>query len=148
MTTQKNIVNKVVIKISLVIVAIFFSGSLMAQKSFKSYDLKNSTTELFKKGSSEIAEAFFAKKEEIKEEEVSFEEWMIDLENFSKSLDSSSVDKQEAKETLSKEELEILNEQVELEDWMMELDWNYKSSDFLNEAVVELESWMTDLKKW
>lgn len=138
-------------KLSLVIVAILFSSSLFAQKSFNSFDLKNSTNELFKKSSEEIADAFFSKKEDIKEEEVSFEEWMIDLENFSKGLDSSALSKESLKETMSAEEMEemeILNEEVELEVWMTELDWNYMSTDFLNEAVIEIEDWMTDLKKW
>ena len=148
MTTLRNKFKKVAVKICLVAIFISPFAELEAQKALKSYDFKNTTNKLLKRSTEEILKAFNAKSDFFYEEEIPFEDWMMDLEKFGKSLDSSDLKKSEYDDVLKKVSMELIEEDLQLESWMTESDWSYKSSDFLVEDEIQLEDWMSKPRSW
>lgn len=146
MTTIVNILRKSVITISLLFVCFTLSTNIIAQKSSSSdhldkianYTLANNS-DLFYKTSTNH-EAFL-------EEEIPFEEWMLDLNKFLKKVDSSVLSaKEESTASAENSEME-LEAELELEDWMIELGRNsgYTESQ---EEDIEIEEWMINPKMW
>jgi hypothetical protein len=73
--------------------------------------------------------------------EIEFESWMMDLEEWSKEVDSSSVGNTEMEAGLESEM--NLDTEMEMEEWMLETDW----SENLDRELV-LEDWMSEPRNW
>ena len=111
-------------KLSLLIVAMFFSLGIFAQNSVASYQIKSlsdnliiSSDEIISSLKVSIETDFFY------EDQINLEEWMIDLEKFADNSKSSLV-----------EEDEFTEEELNLEEWMIDTDWINKECDYFYEA--------------
>jgi len=141
------------------IIAILFvlmmSGSgLHAQKSLNRLEIQD-LSGIILKGMKEISIALEIQKEisVVMEEEIILEDWMMNLEKWAKSLDSSDVNKNNSASSLQEQDM-IYESELELEGWMLN-SWKVNATD--KEQMVknssfdeelELESWMTSPAFW
>lgn len=140
-------------RISIVVIALLIGSGLFAQKSVGNIDFQQLTANLID-GTEDIIAAFSYSNEEVMiEEEVQFENWMINLEKWANKMDT--VSKSEMLEDLKSTEAEFTEEQVEFESWMFESDWlkennhhHSETSKSVNKEEIQLESWMSTPKEW
>ena len=125
-------------KLSLLIVAMFFSLGIFAQNSVASYQIKSlsdnliiSSDEIISSLKVSIETDFFY------EDQINLEEWMIDLEKFADNSKSSLV-----------EEDEFTEEELNLEEWMIDTDWINSDCDYFYEAPLQFEDWMCCPREW
>lgn len=77
------------------------------------------------------------------ENEMEFENWMLDLEKWSKTIDSVSVgENAEIYSTESEKEM-VLETELELEGWMLKTDWVEN-----HDKELILENWMVNPRNW
>ncbi len=136
----------------LVIAILFINQGMQAQKSIKSYEVKEFTSNFFK-NSDEILVAINSVKntKAFYEEEIVLEKWMTDLDFWAESLDSSAVKKEteKAEKTNVKFKAEaevIIEENLELEDWMLNYEWI--DNENFEEEELQFEDWMKYPKNW
>jgi len=151
MKTQFVNIKKLLKGFILVSATLFLSQGLQAQKSIKSYEFKELTTNLFKSSDEILAAMKSVKfKKAFYEEEIVLEQWMTDLNYWAKNLDSSAVigdNKEPVKINVESElETEVLEESLELEDWMLNYEWIEKEN--IMEEELKFEDWMQSPKKW
>jgi hypothetical protein len=128
--------------------AIMMSTGVFAQKSLKTFDIKDLTASLFST-TEEIVTAMKESKEKkaFYEDDILLEEWMTDLDYWAKSMDSSSIEKgKSAKPMIPGEETEIIEESLEIEEWM--LDYNWIEKEDFEEEELKLEDWMQNPENW
>ncbi len=125
-------------KLSLLIVAMFFSLGIFAQNSVASYQIKSLSDNLIKSSDEIIRSLKVSNETDIfYEDQINLEEWMIDLEKFGKNSKSSIT-----------EEVEFVEEELDLEEWMIDTDWIKKECDYFYEAPLQFEEWMCCPKEW
>jgi len=73
------------------------------------------------------------------EKELEFEDWMTDLDKWSKVTDSASGISFE-------KEMQFEEEELQLENWMMEPNWI--RPDVKNKKEIQIESWMINPVNW
>jgi len=149
MKAQRLNINRILKGTVLIISALMISAGAFAQKSVNKYDIKELSTDIFK-SKDEINLAFNSVKEKkaFYEEEITFEEWMIDLKSWVKSLDSSATIKNNkpVSRLMMESESEFIEENLEFEDWMLEANWI--EHEEINENELKLEDWMKSPKNW
>ncbi|MCF8377990.1 MAG: hypothetical protein K9H49_00345 [Bacteroidales bacterium] len=129
-------------RIALLIAAILFCPGIFAQKSFNNLGART-VSDNFIRSSNEIMSELTStfKTDVFIEEQMSLEDWMIDLKKFADKYDYNSISE-------SKEESEYKEPKLELDDWMNESDWNYLKNDNFKEDVLKLEKWMCCPRNW
>lgn len=130
--------NRITARVTLLIVAIFFSLGIFAQKSITNYQIK-SLSENLVLNSDEIINSLKVSTETdfFYEDQINLEDWMIDLEKFAKNSKSSTII-----------EDKFTEEELCLEEWMIDTDWLNKECDYFYEAPLQFEDWMCCPKEW
>ncbi len=77
------------------------------------------------------------------ENEIEFESWMMDLDKWSKSIDSVSVGENAETFSIESETEMVLESELELEGWMLETDWVEN-----HDKELVMENWMTNPRNW
>lgn len=129
---------RITARVALLIVAIFFSLGIFAQKSITNYQIKSLNENLLL-SSDEIISSLRVSIETdfFYEDQINLEDWMIDLEKFAKNSKPSTI-----------VEDEFIEEELELEEWMIDTDWLKKDCDYFYEAPLQFEDWMCCPKEW
>lgn len=153
MTTRMNTQNNFFKGITLMILALFISSTINAQMSATNLDFKSVTNSIIKRSTEEIRSAFEGRNEIFFEEEIPFEEWMMNLKEFEKNTDSSILRKNNSSELPSDKSLnnndgdEEYEKDILIEEWM--ISYNWESADKLNpDGNLALEKWMSSPKSW
>lgn len=141
MKTTKNLPQPA-IKIAVIVAALLFSSGIFAQKSFNQFEGKNISQKLIRTSSDILADIATSFRTDVFiEEQISLEDWMIDLEKFAKDYKNTAT--AENIETPQFEEPKI-----QIEDWMMVSDWNYIKNEHFKEDTLKLEKWMCCPRNW
>ncbi len=132
-------------KFVVLVVAGMISVTLYSQKSITSYELQKFTTSLFS-STEQIMKAFAGNTSAdlFFEEEIEFEEWMMDLNKWIISIDTGSVTKKAA----GPETGEVLDEEMHFEDWMFRTDWVKDIKTSAIDEEMEFEDWMMRPFDW
>ncbi len=141
-------------KCSITLIALSISAGLFSQKSVLKYEIQQFTNNVFS-STEEILSAFsFSYEETMIEEDVRFEDWMMDLEKWATKMDSMT--KKDEKETLNSKEVEFTEDQIDFESWMFDSNWLNESKHFNHsekkeintESELQLEAWMSKPGEW